>query len=113
MQVTELTKKIQDEYPKTYRGILINYHRYIQEASSYPFFLLYAVFEDFFEENGITITIYITWINEKSEIGFSYTIYNNKKLLWDDWKEFDGLLYTKEIAKQQAILKTCEILENK
>lgn len=139
MKVQELTKKIHDEYPavwkklkvryqrmcvsKDYMGIQygfynakINYHVNHEigyEEIPIPFSMLYGLLEDFFEENGIAIEVTKDYTGEIEEWEYQLIwILHDKYFQYGSIIRNDFLLLKQE-AKQQAILKACEILEDK
>ena len=130
MTVTELTKEIYDKYPKVWGKIKDKYHNQtinnekhcqtsitvfdnkynkdykvieLNDVDSIPFSMLYGLLEDFFEENGIIISIGWSLTNAEPFV-YYYHIYREIK---------SDYYRTKDEAKQQAILKACEILEGK
>ena len=121
----ELTKELYDRFPKVWEKLKDKYDvkrvgmallyfydngSIFQDGYILPFNFLYALLEDFFEENGLIITT--KYYSRRSM--FSYCIHdltiNN---MWDKsyWEELSKY-NTKPEAKYQAVLKACEIYEN-
>lgn len=97
-------------------GFLI-YDPYELDQIKIPFSMLYGLLEDFFEEKGIDIQIYKTRdvYDESGENiikkgGWTYDFPQD-----DGWifKSFWGEYETKNKAKYEAILKACEIREER
>jgi hypothetical protein len=129
MKVTELTKKIYNDYPEVWGEIEDNLNNILDMAmltisfdneeiwlgdaecnylDEIPFNMLYGLLEDFFEENGIIIEIGYSEEDDK----YYYCIYRNQYCIENTF-EPDFLIETKQEAKEQAILKASEILEDK
>lgn len=134
MKVNELTAKIHDEFPKVWGKltghIVCNYdivcisvdgdnNEYIvfrDVWADVPFSMLYGLLEDFFMDHGIIINV--DWHLEYGTkiIMWAYDIgnINVKNGCLIDHKTITSELHkTKIEAKQQAILKACEILEGR
>lgn len=74
-----------------------------------PFIMLYGLLEDFFKDNGIILTIEYSFGTEDNY--WSYTITGDH---WNNTiNQVSDLLDYKNEAKEQAILKACEILESR
>jgi hypothetical protein len=132
MNVTELTKKIYNEYPEVWGEIEDNLNNILDMAmltisfdneeiwlgdaeynylDKIPFPMLYGLLEDFFEENGIIIEI-------KYFASMKDWRYQIKQLYKSDWfykiiEKYPERCNSKQEAKEQAILKASEILEDK
>lgn len=138
MEVTELTKKIHDEYPKVWECLENTYDNiklsneylidiyfeqtdiqfvYFAENGMYkldkiPFSMLYGLLEDFFEENGVVILYeyYFDGFSSK-ETYYKITIIEKETL------EYLSCIRSKtkiaKEAKEQAILEACGILEER
>lgn len=133
MTVTELTKEIYEKYPKVWEKItyylnhklfnendkdsdmviVITSDPYIIIDDGYdsiiPFSMLYGLLEDFFEDNNIEIIIKKTHYTHPDPYIIDIFYYNN--LI--NFGAFSNYQKTKNEAKYQAILKACEILEDK
>jgi hypothetical protein len=157
MNITELTKKIYDEYPKVWKQIIKygilndnsdmefpgyasniflhndsniiykddnitiykdkNFEKFkstiwfsweYEFGTEIPFEYLYVELEDFFEENGIIIIILYRKDIKKNYMGeWAFQIYEKER------GHYKNGYYFKPEAKEQAILKACEILEGK
>ena len=148
MTVTELTKEIYDKYPNVWDKITEKYNEldidecgfnafFIEDhffsiinygsdqLTNLPFSMLYGLFDDFFEENGIDILIFkYLWDDDQvvwKDRGYQGKVFfnkNNEIIEWCDeynrckeCKDQCDDKKSKTEAKYQAILKACEILE--
>jgi len=133
------TKEIYDKYPKTWvimRDYLkkyiqhdcasiildardcyieidyLDFDKYFDTEISIPFSMLYGLLENFFQDNGIIITI-----DYYSNNGMYYRtrlLEKETAMYFGSWREYriDGNK-SKDYAKCQAVLKACEILEKR
>lgn len=125
LEVTELTKKISDEYPKVWEKLkeykikdsmlyLSLYQNKIwinsqgfYEASHFivPFPMLYGLLDNYFKENGIIINIIHRNIpNQRNP--YQYEIHKDNKEVANELAIIDD-----QTCREQAILKACEIFE--
>jgi hypothetical protein len=131
MQVQELTKKIHEDYPEVYEEIKdwIRYYKsyiiYCDYSIRYKdvelddFSMFYGLLEDFFEEKGIIITFDWKYLSYKSNhITWKYDVVlkrsgGNGKDETEISKTTHYVYKSKQESKIVAILKACEILEDK
>jgi len=141
MTTSELTKKIYKEFPKVWEKLkekydeievnieedhfgTCNYYFYGEEYDKtevyliciqcienekveiIPFPMLYGLLDDFFEENNIYLEIVRIYTEYDRYLGYDYWIVGEKK-------ERRTTPSTKHEAKQNGILKACEILEER
>lgn len=128
---TELLKNIYEKYPRTYELLFNKYNNldiddmiivFTSEMSLFsmvpnegcnimiiPFNMLYGLLEDFFEDNGIYIEIFLE--NRIDRQYWNYQIRSDFFNCGSGVLYLDKKIYTKTEAKIQAILKACEILE--
>ena len=90
-----------------------NYYSRDEIKWTLPFNWLYATLEDFFEkEHGIDINTSSKYINEWGKFAYGYNIkYIHNNCIKDIHKKWDN--WTKNEAKEKALLKACEILEER
>jgi hypothetical protein len=103
MEVTELTKKIHDEYPKVWDKIrqylwnndcrISDYDFYAYDFFSNNFPMLYGLFDKFFREHDIFL------------YKIFYEIKENDEWLYKSYQS------SYEQLQQVTILKACEIME--
>ena len=121
MNTAELTRRICEKYPKVWDRLIKKYLDAISKMPEYVteyepdenviFNILYGLLEDFFEENGIIIDVfYSNYYGGHEDIVFDFSLCDMKKnkIVHASDAPFD----LKREAKYQAILKSCEILEN-
>ena len=75
--------------------------------------MLYGLLEDFFEENGIFISLKLCWNFDNKSRWEMFLTNKDSEFLLIDGINAGGNYLLKQEAKQQAILKACEILEKR
>ena len=103
MNTTELTTEINKKYPSVWEKLVY----FANQNYKFAHALCYCAIEDFFEENGIIITISYDPSLYKS---WDYHIYTKGEY---NYKTANDWFKTKLQAKYQAILKASEILGDK
>jgi hypothetical protein len=107
MKVEELTKKICDKYPNVFekmedKFLQIPYSMVVKSVC-------YCDLEDFFKENGIIINVILCKSNQGYLSG-RYELFDTKLTMLYNLTIVKG---SKQEAKEQAILKASELLEEK
>jgi hypothetical protein len=136
MEATKLTKEIYKNYLKIWKELKITHdcyqinkdssHEYYfadeficisdsshDELSIIPFYMLYALLEEFFYSNNIIIDIYPS---RSFKNPWTFNIYDqniNKIFFIHQAEVLDFQFENKDMAKYQAIIKACEILEER
>lgn len=123
MIVTELTKKIHDDYPKVYEELydILYFIKHIEFDVKRSFgedlgieklvSVFHGLLKDFFDEKGIAIEITKDYASEVEEWEYCLIWTRiDKSFQYGSIIENDFFLL-KQQAKEAAILKACEILE--